>query len=101
MPKQAPAERPEPREIELVDLSCQPNAVELKEDLRVNASFDELTAGSGPVRENPLCQARAQALARRRGCVISYIIPFVYCAQRGTQRGLFLGVGNMHRTACG
>ena len=40
-PKQA---WPKPREIGLIDPSYQPSKAELEEDLRVEASFEELTA---------------------------------------------------------
>lgn len=36
--------KPEPREIELIDPSYQPSRKELSEDLRVDATFEELTA---------------------------------------------------------
>ena len=36
--------KPEPREITLIDPSYQPCKAELEEDLRVNATFEELTA---------------------------------------------------------
>ena len=44
MPKQAPSGPPGRREIKLVDPPYQPHAAELKEDLRVDATFEELTA---------------------------------------------------------
>lgn len=37
------AQPPEPREIKLIDPSYQPSAAELAEDLRVHATFEELT----------------------------------------------------------
>lgn len=36
--------KPEPPEVVLTDPSYQPNAAELKADLRVDATFEELTA---------------------------------------------------------
>lgn len=35
--------KPDPPEIKLIDPSYQPSAAELAEDLRVDASFEELT----------------------------------------------------------
>ena len=42
--KQRSPRRPEPRKINLIDPSYQPSRKELREDLRVNATFEELTA---------------------------------------------------------
>ena len=36
--------KPEPLEIELIDPSYQPSKAELEEDLRVDATFEELAA---------------------------------------------------------
>ena len=36
--------KPEPPEVVLADPSYQPSKAELEEDLRVNATFEELTA---------------------------------------------------------
>ena len=36
--------KPEPTEITLIDPSYQPSAAELREDLRLEATFEELTA---------------------------------------------------------
>jgi len=38
------ANTPKPREITLIDPSYQPNKAELEEDLRIDATFEELTA---------------------------------------------------------
>ena len=38
--------QPQPREVTLIDPSYQPSAAELAEDLRVTASFEELTAAA-------------------------------------------------------
>ena len=43
--------KPSPREIEIVHPSYQPSRAELREDLRLDATFEELTAAvpwSGP-----------------------------------------------------
>lgn len=39
-----PNSKPEPREIKLIDPSYPPSAAELAEDLRVDATFEELAA---------------------------------------------------------
>lgn len=35
------AEKPEPREVEIVHPDCQPTVAELNQDMRVDATFDE------------------------------------------------------------
>ncbi len=41
MPKET--KKPQPRAIDVVDPSYQPSRAELREDLRINATFEELT----------------------------------------------------------
>ena len=42
MQNQPKQDKPEPRTIELPHHSCQPSVAELNEDVRVDASFEEL-----------------------------------------------------------
>ena len=42
MQNQSKQDKPEPRIIELSHHSCQPSVAELNEDVRVDASFEEL-----------------------------------------------------------
>ena len=41
MPKEP--KKPQPRTIDVVDPSYQPSSAELREDLRINATFEDLT----------------------------------------------------------
>ena len=58
---------PGPREVKLVGLSCQPSASQCAEDLRVETTFEELTAAVVPACQNPLRQARSASASQHAG----------------------------------
>ena len=59
-PKQTQA-----RTVDVVDPSYQPSRAELREDLRINATFEETSEDSGPACQGPVCQAAEEALMMR------------------------------------
>ena len=59
-------DQPPTRTVDVVDPSYQPNREQLREDLRVDATFEELSKGRGPAGQGTLRQAdEAEALTSR------------------------------------
>ena len=69
--------KPSPREIEIVHSSYQPSKVELKEDMRIDAAFEEaiqvlVRSGQDPIRQTPEAVVGSRF---RTVSALSYIIP--------------------------
>ena len=68
-----------PRIVDVVAPTYQPSKTELEEDMRVRATFEEVS-GAYPARESAL-HPPAEAAVSEGASALSYIIPFAWKAR--------------------